>query len=100
MTESFCKLAGFSPKVRFENNHSDTFNRMLRMGLGVGFIPQYTSGALESEYIKTLKIESPLCVRTINVCWPENKELSPSALLFKDFVKRYFKENFSTAASR
>lgn len=99
MTEAFCRLAGFTPKVLFENHDSDTLRRMIQLGMGVGFFPEYTSGLVDSEFIKLIKIETPLCRRTINVCWPEGKELSPCALLFIDFVKKFFKDNYGEAQS-
>ncbi len=93
-TEGFCHLAGFSPVIKYENNDSDTLRRMVQLGIGIALYPQYTSGVIEVDNIKTIRIETPLCQRTINVCWPEGKELSPSALLLKDFIKQFFKDNF------
>lgn len=94
MTEAFCRLAGFTPKVLFENHDSDTLRRMIQLGMGVGFFPQYTSGLVDSELIKLIKIETPFCSRTINICWPEGKDPSPCAQLFIDFVRQFFKNNY------
>lgn len=95
MTEHFCKLAGFTPKILFENHDSDTLRRMIKLGMGVGFFPQYTSGVVDSDTIKLIKIDTPLCTRTINLCWPEGKVLSPCAQLFMDFVRHFFKTNYA-----
>lgn len=94
MTENFCRLAGFTPKVLFENHDSDTLKRMIQLGMGVGFFPRHTSGVVDSDLIKLIKIETPLCSRTINLCWPEGKEPSPCATLFIDFVRQFFKDHY------
>jgi DNA-binding transcriptional LysR family regulator len=91
LTDSFCKQAGFTPRVVFENDCSGTLFRMLRLGVGVGFVTSQTGESGETAHFKTLHIETPLCIRTIYITWTKDGEMSQSAVLFYEVAKQYFR---------
>ncbi|GHS96715.1 hypothetical protein AGMMS50276_15550 [Synergistales bacterium] len=99
IAESFCELAGFVPKVVFESDYADTLHRMLRLGLGIALLPGKTWGSREHSHLKMLKIESPVCIRTIHLAWKPDYKISPSAQIFREFVKQYLKSEFLKATS-
>lgn len=94
LATDLCKLAGFSPTVMFESDNSETMFRMLQLGQAIGFVPQYTWGSAEERGFKTLRIESPICIRTISISWHKGRKLTPSAQLFREFAKQFMKDNF------
>jgi DNA-binding transcriptional LysR family regulator len=94
MADSFCELAGFTPKVAFESDYADTLHRMLRLGMGVALLPEKTWKSREHSHFKMIKIASPVCMRTIHLAWKRDRELSPTAQIFRDFVKQYLKREF------
>jgi DNA-binding transcriptional LysR family regulator len=63
---------------------------MIAAGLGVGFSPQYSWGALDTEDVLLLPIESPLCQRDIVVTYNENKADNSEVRKYYDFLVDYF----------
>lgn len=91
MTDDFCRLAGFKPRIVLENEHYRTLEHLLNLGAGISFWPEksWHSYATERAY-KLVHIKSPMCMRAIYLSWPENYVFNNTALLFKNFVKSYF----------
>lgn len=65
--DKFCHQAGFLPKNIFESDNTEAVKNMIAGNLGVGFWPEYSWGKIESNAIKLLKIENPICKREILV---------------------------------
>ncbi len=63
--DKFCAHAGFTPKILFESDNPTAVKNMIAANMGVGFWPEFTWGNLDSEHVKLLEIEQPLCRRDI-----------------------------------
>lgn len=98
ITEYYCRLDGFSPKVVFESDNPSTLRNLIRLGLGVAVIPALTWKELEGEGLRLLPIRPLSCFRYINLQWSSRRYLSASAYSFKDFLIRYFEERYSVRA--
>ncbi len=88
--EIYCDHAGFKPRIIFESDNLSAVKNMIAAGLGVGFWPQYSWGALDKEDVLLLPIDSPLCQRDIVVVYNENKSDNSEVRKYFDFLVDYF----------
>lgn len=92
ITDNLCRLAGFTPNVVFEGD-TLLMSELLQLGAGIALLPesackQYSPAAFS---VVLLKIEKPLCRRTIGLSWLQHKYLSEVARSFYPFVVDYYK---------
>ena len=93
ITDYFCKLAGFEPKVIFETDNSSAVTRYVNSGHGIAFIPELTWPKDDSdENIHLLSISEPKCRRFINLSSAGEQQLSRYEALFADFLQDYFRD--------
>jgi DNA-binding transcriptional LysR family regulator len=85
---NFCEKAGFTPIIKFEGEDVSTLAGLVSSGLGVTIIPAFHG--ISSEKIKQISISEPYCHREVGLAWLNGNLLSPSAELFKNFVKESF----------
>ncbi|HEY2422353.1 MAG TPA: LysR family transcriptional regulator [Neobacillus sp.] len=83
-----CKEAGFVPSITFEGDDILTIIGLISAGMGIGIIPYFTE--VGNEYIHKVKITEPHCHREISIAWKDEKTLSPTAKLFKDYITELF----------
>lgn len=92
LCKELCRQAGFTPNIVMENDTAQSLMHMLNLNIGIGFVPKCTWELQPQAKIKFLKISSPVCIRTIFLNWPGDRELSYPAVLFREFAKNYFKK--------
>ena len=63
---------------------------MIAAELGVGFWPEFTWGATDSERVRLIEIYEPRCSRDIIVNYNLNKTDNRNVLDFFDFLKEFF----------
>lgn len=94
--DRYCQHAGFSPKIIFESDSPTAVRNMIAANMGVGFWPEFTWGKLETDKVKLIEIEDPLCRRDIIIDYKLNKTDSSVVLdffsFFKDFCLRKAKD--------
>lgn len=90
LTDDFCRRAGFTPNVAFEGDETATVRGLVTAGLGVTFATALALKGLAERTMVSLRIEEPVCQRTIGLAWLEERYLSVAALHFKQFVIDYF----------
>lgn len=101
MTDLYCKLAGFTPKINYESDDPSTLRRLIKAGQGVAFIPEISWGSSTSASVKLLHIDSPAAfARNIELNWVPNRYISEAARLFRQFTIDYFAANFTSKAAR
>ncbi|WP_078592930.1 LysR family transcriptional regulator [Evansella clarkii] len=91
MTDDFCKKAGFTPKIVCEVDELSAISHFIRTGIGVAFLPE-TLIENKKLPIRLLQIDKPVCQRTYQIAWLENRYLSIAAQKFRDFVYHYFND--------
>jgi DNA-binding transcriptional LysR family regulator len=89
-TDAFCRLAGFTPRIRFESDDPATVRGLIRAGQGVAFLPVVTWGGSTGPDVVQLRLEESWCKRSISLSWPKERYLMQKAVLFRDFAIRYF----------
>lgn len=92
ITDNFCQLAGFTPRVIFESDNPATVRGLISAGQGVGFIPAVSWCYTKSSPVRLLEIEEPLCNRTLGISLIEQHYHSDVVLLFHQFTIDYFKK--------
>lgn len=90
ITDSFCKLAGFTQRVVFESDDPATVRGLIKAGQGIGFIPAVSWGEATGSSVRLLEIVEPVCNRTLWITLVENRYHSDMVMLFRDFTIAYF----------
>ena len=88
--DTYCAMAGFTPRINLECDSPGTVREFIRAGLGVSFVPRITWGGVEDEKVVLVPISMPQCKRYIGLSWDENSELSPAAQALRDFLLEHF----------
>jgi DNA-binding transcriptional LysR family regulator len=81
ITDSLCAAAGFSPKIAFEGQESDTVRGLVAAGLGVALLPRFEPGSPAGV------VEVPLIpkvTRAIGLTWRRDDPLTPAVASFLD----------------
>jgi DNA-binding transcriptional LysR family regulator len=85
ITDELCAAAGFSPKIAFEGQESDTVRGLVAAGLGVALLPRFEPGSPAGV------VEVPLVpkvTRTIALTWRRDDPLTPAVANFLDRHRR------------
>jgi LysR family transcriptional activator of glutamate synthase operon len=87
-----CLEAGFTPRIAFEGEETDTIRGLVAAGMGVSLLPHL---ALQEETplqpVK-VKLKDPKVTRTIGLIRRVDEKLPLVAEVFRNFVLKYFKE--------
>ncbi|MEV8613363.1 LysR family transcriptional regulator [Amycolatopsis sp. NPDC051373] len=83
ITDELCAAAGFSPKIAFEGQESDTVRGLVAAGLGVALLPHFEPGAPAG--VAEVQIEPPVG-RTIGLAWRRGEPVSRAVGVFREFV--------------
>ncbi|MGP0585175.1 LysR family transcriptional regulator [Paenibacillus timonensis] len=89
-TDAFCRLAGFTPRIRFESDDPATVRGLIRAGQGVAFLPAITWSGSTGPDVRLLRLEESWCKRSISLSWPKDRYLKQIAVQFRDFTIHYF----------
>ena len=91
ITDQLCRESGFSPQILFEGEEASTILGLVGAGLGVAIIPN--PKGFDKSKISRISIKSPKGQRIIKMAWIENKYLSPTVKIFRQFAIDYFGQN-------
>lgn len=83
ITDDLCAAAGFTPKVAFEGQESDTVRGLVGAGLGVALLPRFEPGAPAG--VAEVPLRPPVR-RTIGLAWRAGEPLPPAVRAFRDQV--------------
>ncbi len=100
LTELLFKEVGATPHIAFEVDSFVTLVGMVEAKLGIALVPNLTG--LEKTQLSFLRISEPEPIHRCitGMAWVNSRCLSPSAIVFRDFVVNYFQRNcFSSAFS-
>lgn len=80
--DEFARLAGFTPRIGFEGDEVATLVGLVGAGFGVALVPK----GVELGVAVPLRIEAPVCFRTIGMAWPEGRYSPPLLAAFRAHV--------------
>ena len=89
-----CQDAGFSPGIVCELTNWDAINALIGSGAGVGFVPELvTQRNLKDVPVPIYcRIVNQLVTRPYVIAYKKERELSPAASDFLEFIQALFKE--------
>ena len=90
MTKFFCYEAGFTPDIAFELESFEFIVQLVYAGFGVTFVPLSWSETSQRALPPLLKIEAPVCQRTIWLSWVKQRYQTKTTKEFKAFAQNYF----------
>jgi len=85
-----CQEAGFTPKIGFEGEETDTIRGLVAAGMGVSLLPEmalHYTGPLQPTKVRVME---PQVTRTIGLIQRSNEKLPLVAKVFHGFLLRYF----------
>lgn len=85
-----CKSAGFTPRIGFEGEETDTIRGLVAAGLGVGLLPEMALTEISPLEPAKIRITEPRVTRTIGLVRRKDEKLTPVAELFRSFLISYF----------
>lgn len=87
-----CKSCGFVPSIVFESDNPSVVRKMIEVGLGVGFWPEYSWGRLRSDEARWLPLVDEGFERTIRIELTSQGIEKPVAREFRAFLLECFSE--------
>jgi DNA-binding transcriptional LysR family regulator len=93
LTDRFCRQAGFTPRIVFEGDETETLRGLVIAGLGVFFTSHLMVRSvpyLAALPVRVLPIAEPRCQRCLGLAWRKTHYLSQAAQQFRAFVIQYF----------
>lgn len=85
-----CLEAGFTPKIAFEGEETDTIRGLVAAGMGVSLLPEvalFQTGSLEPARVR---VGSPQVTRTIGLIYRSDDKLPLVAESFRNYLYNYF----------
>ncbi|GER91072.1 LysR family transcriptional regulator [Dictyobacter vulcani] len=98
ITDQYCREAGFTPKIIFEGDEPAAIRGLVRAGLGLTFTSAVSWQTIlqhPDPAISILRIEKPICQRTIGLAWSKERYISTAVREFRQFIIDYFASNAS-----
>lgn len=83
ITDALCAEAGFTPKVAFEGEESETLRGLVAAGLGVALLPP---PPVPRPGVTELAVTAPRAVREIGVAWLDGHPDTAPVTAFKRFL--------------
>lgn len=93
ISNSYFSELGITPHVIFESDSTEAVKNLIAAGLGIGFWPEHSWGALSTTHVRLLPIEDLNCRRRIILITPKKSRDNPLVTDFCDFLietARYF----------
>ncbi|MFF2481574.1 LysR family transcriptional regulator [Paenibacillus sp. NPDC058071] len=87
-----CLKAGFTPKIGFEGEETETIRGLVAAGMGVSLLPEmalHHGGALQPAKIR---VENPKVTRTIGIIHRSGEKLPLVAKVFHGFLTNHFND--------
>jgi len=82
VTDDLCATAGFTPRMAFEGQESDTVRGLVSAGLGVALLP-----VAEHQPPGLVEIPvTPKAGRLVALAWPSHGQMAPAVRAFRDYV--------------
>jgi DNA-binding transcriptional LysR family regulator len=83
ITDALCAEAGFTPRISFEGEESETLRGLVAAGLGVAVLPPATVARPD---VAELQLSSPGARREIALTWVTGRPLTAPAEAFRTYV--------------
>ncbi len=83
ITDELCADAGFTPRMAFEGQETETVRALVAAGLGVALLPPAETGPPPG--VVELPV-TPRASRTIGLVWVADQPVAPAVAAFREFT--------------
>lgn len=90
-----CREAGFTPRIAFEGEETDTIRGLVAAGMGVSLLPEMALSHNNSLMPAVVKVSHPHVTRTIGLIRRKGDKLPAVVQMFHSFLLDYFKNEYS-----
>jgi LysR family transcriptional activator of glutamate synthase operon len=90
-----CLEAGFTPRIGFEGEETDTIRGLVAAGMGVSLLPEMALYQTSSMMPAVVKVRHPHVVRTVGLIRKSGEKLPTVVSMFHTFLLDYFKNDYS-----
>jgi len=87
-----CMEAGFTPKIAFEGEETDTIRGLVAAGMGVSLLPHHALQEITPLQPVMVRVTEPKVIRTIGLIRRVDEKLPLVAEVFRHFLLQYFQE--------
>jgi LysR family transcriptional regulator, transcription activator of glutamate synthase operon len=91
-----CLQAGFTPKIGFEGEETDTIRGLVAAGMGVSLLPEMALYQTSAMMPAVVKVRHPHVVRTVGLIRRNGEKLPTVAQMFHVFLLDYFKNEYAS----
>ncbi len=85
-----CNEAGFTPKIEFEADETDTIRGLVAAGVGVSLLPEMALLGRSDFQPSKVRISEPKVTRTVGLIRRRGSEIPLVAAIFRQFLLEYF----------
>lgn len=85
-----CRQAGFTPKIEFEGEETDTIRGLVAAGMGVSLLPEMALTEISKLQPAKVRLIEPQVTRTVGLIRRKGEELPLVAEVFRRFLLEYF----------
>lgn len=90
-----CLEAGFTPKIAFEGEETDTIRGLVAAGMGVSLLPEMALFQIGPFQPAKVEISCPEVTRTIGLIHRSNEKLPLVAKVFHQYLLDYFSDSLT-----
>ncbi len=90
-----CREAGFTPRIAFEGEETDTIRGLVAAGMGVSLLPEMALYKTSSMMPAIVKVSRPRVTRTIGLIRRGGEKMSTVVQMFHSFLMDYFKNEYT-----
>jgi LysR family transcriptional regulator, transcription activator of glutamate synthase operon len=91
--DKYCQNAGINPNIIFESDSPAAVKNMIAANMGIGFWPAFSWKKIDSDRVRLLAIENPVCSRDLLITYKKNKTDNSKAEDFFIFLTKYFESS-------
>ncbi|MFD0674292.1 LysR family transcriptional regulator [Cohnella sp. GCM10027633] len=89
-----CREAGFTPKIAFEGEETDTIRGLVAAGMGVSVLPELAMYKTSAMMPAVVKISEPQVTRSIALIRRSGEKMPLVVQMFHTFLINFFKEQY------
>lgn len=88
--DDLCAREGFAPHVSFESDNPAVVRKMIALGLGVGFWPQYSWGEIDEDEVRVIPFADSGFERRLQIAITPDGIEKEAVRTFYEFLREHF----------
>lgn len=92
LADQVCAQSGFMPNVILECESPSMLREIMKLGLGVAFLPYISWHTAIDDSIRLLHITKPECHRVLYISSPPGRQITNTTKVFRSYAISYFEQ--------